>query len=247
MTSSDRPVTEAPFSYVGHELDIFSHAVVWKDYWSSKLLPYLGKNVLEVGAGTGTNTQFLMSAGQDRWVCLEPDGMLVSRLRASAEQFRSKSREFVVVEGKLPDAAPLGPFDTIIYIDVLEHIPADREEMEAAFKLLAPGGHIIVLSPAHQFLFTKFDEGLGHCRRYSRKTLRAAAPAGAREARLIYLDSIGLFASLGNKLVLQQSLPTVRQIKIWDRFFVRLSKLADPLLRYRFGKSLLAVWQNPAT
>jgi SAM-dependent methyltransferase len=227
-------------------LDIFSHALVWKDYWSSQLRPYLGKNVLEVGAGTGTNTQFLTQASQERWVCLEPDGSLVSRLRSAAEHFPSHPQKLLVLEGTLRDAAALGPFDTIIYIDVLEHIEADLQEMQAAYDLLIPGGHIAVLSPAHQFLFTPFDEALGHYRRYSRNSLKAVGPPGAREVRLIYLDCIGFFASLGNKLFLQKSLPTVRQIKLWDRVFVRLSKVIDPLLRNRFGKSLLAVWQKPA-
>lgn len=238
---------DASFSYTGHELDIFSHAVVWKGYWTAQIKPYFGKQVLEVGAGTGTNTHLLANGSHDRWTCLEPDNTLVTRLKEVVAELPSQPKQCEVVQGFLSDLAPTSLYDTILYIDVLEHIEHDQQEMEAAYQQLAPGGHVIVLSPAHQFLFTTFDEGLGHFRRYSRQTLRDAGPKGAKTARLIYLDSVGFFASLANRFLLKQKLPSVGQIKFWDRYLVRNSKWVDPILGYNFGKSVLGVWQKPIT
>ena len=59
-----------------------------------------------------------------------------------------------------------------------------------------------------------------------------------------YLDSIGMAASIANRFLLKASSPTPAQIELWDQRLVPLSKLCDPLLRYRLGKSLLAIWRR---
>jgi len=99
-----------------------------------------------------------------------------------------------------------------------------------------------VLAPAHAFLYTPFDCAIGHFRRYTTGTLRAIAPAGLRERKLVYLDSFGALALLGNRLLLRSALPTERQILTWDRFLVPGSRWLDPLLRHKAGKSVLGVW-----
>ena len=65
--------------------------------------------------------------------------------------------------------------------------------------------------------------------------------------RSIYLDSIGMLASIGNRLVLSQSMPRPGQIVLWDKVMVRCSRLVDPLLFYSLGKSVLSIWKPPPT
>jgi len=110
--------------------------------------------------------------------------------------------------------------------------------------LLGPGGHVVALSPAHQSLYTPFDAAIGHHRRYSKKTIAALTPPGLRLVRLRYLDAVGMLASLGNRLILNQSMPTPKQVALWDGVMVRLSRLVDPVTAYSLGKSVLAVWQK---
>jgi hypothetical protein len=136
-------------------------------------------------------------------------------------------------------------FDAILYIDVLEHIGDDRGELERAAAHLKPAGLLIVLAPAHQWLFTPFDQAIGHFRRYTKETLSAVVPRSLRRVELVYLDVVGLLASLGNRLLLRQTMPTARQIALWDRMMVPLSRAIDPLLLYTVGKSILGVWQRP--
>ena len=62
--------------------------------------------------------------------------------------------------------------------------------------------------------------------------------------RAVYLDSCGLCASLGNRLLLQQNLPTANQILFWDRRLVPVSRILDPLLFFKVGKSILGVWTS---
>jgi len=136
-------------------------------------------------------------------------------------------------------------FDTILYIDVLEHIEDHKSEMKLAWERLNKGGRIIVLSPAFQFLYSPFDEKIGHFRRYTKKSLRDTAPdLKDRLVKLKYLDSVGLLASLVNSLFMKISDPTLEQIKIWDTFMVPVSNKIDFLFSAFVGKQVMGVWEK---
>jgi hypothetical protein len=109
---------------------------------------------------------------------------------------------------------------------------------------LNPGGCVIVLAPAHQSLFTPFDKAVGHFRRYTKQTLAAVAAANLRREKLIYLDCVGLAASLANRLLLKQAMPSHAQIETWDRLMVPVSRVVDPMLVNAAGKSVLGVWRT---
>ena len=110
---------------------------------------------------------------------------------------------------------------------------------------MAPGGNLIILVPAHNYLFSPFDKAIGHFRRYNKKMLKKAAPKNLVQKKLIYLDSFGLFASLANKLLLKQSYPTLKQIKFWDNYIVPISRVMDKILFYSVGKTVVGIWQKP--
>jgi SAM-dependent methyltransferase len=231
------------YRYEGDELGLFEHAVNWKRYFNSHIGRHIRGHVLEVGSGLGGTTRLLCDGRQSRWTGLEPDAGLADLMRQRLAR-EPLPLPVEVQVGTLADLPADALFDTILYIDVLEHIEDDRAEMARAAARLAPGGRVIVLAPAHQFLYTPFDQAIGHYRRYSARTLRAAAPPDLREERVFYLDSVGLLASLGNRLVLQSAHPSLRQIRFWDRLLVRASRLADPLFFHRLGKSVLGIWRR---
>jgi SAM-dependent methyltransferase len=233
------------YHYVGGELELFANAIRWKNYYRGQLAPYIHGDVLEVGAGIGGTTRILCSSQADSWTSLEPDRRLLEQLRANYAS-DALPVNFEIVQGTLDSLPSERQFDTILYIDVLEHIENDRGELEQATRYLKPGGHLIVLAPAHQKLFSPFDESVGHYRRYSRTSLMALTPADTDVVRVFYLDSVGLLASLANRTLLRASMPSERQIRLWDRCFVPLSRLADPVFAYRLGKSVIAIWQAPA-
>lgn len=232
------------YHYVGDELDLFANAVRWKAYFRRRIVPYLGAEILEVGAGLGGTTRALCRGDETRWVCLEPDPALASRL-AAAQEAGHLPRSCVVIVGTLADQLQGEQFDSVLYMDVLEHIEGDRAEMAQAARRVKPGGYVIALSPAHQWLYTPFDRSIGHCRRYTRATMTNITPEGLELAWIGYLDSVGLLASLANKLLLHQAMPTPAQVSFWDRILVRLSEWVDPLVGHRVGKSVLAIWRRP--
>lgn len=231
------------FRYVGSELDIFAEALNWKAYWSSRIERWIWGSVLEAGAGIGANTPFLTNSAVGRWVCLEPDQQLIDQLTENLGSSTNGVPHEIVCGtlGTLPHGES---FDTILYIDVLEHIEDDAGEVRLAAERLRTGGHLIVLSPAHQWLYTPFDAAIGHFRRYNKPTMRRLTPAEMSLESLFYLDACGIAASTANRALLRQSMPTREQIRLWDRRIIPLSRLVDPLLRYSVGKSIVGVWRK---
>ena len=224
------------FCYSGSELELFRTAINWKETLKRHIQPHIRGRVLEVGAGIGGTTAVLRTGREDSWTCLEPDGALASEIERSLPAVEVKI-------GTLDLLPEENRYDTVLYVDVLEHIEDDEAEVRMAVQHLAAGGRLLVLAPAHQWLFSRFDESIGHYRRYNRKSLQALAQPGLKPVRICYLDSAGLLASTANKLFLSQKQPTPGQIQFWDRILVRASRWLDPLFGYRVGKSVLAVWE----
>lgn len=232
-------------SYIGSELEIFQHAVNWKGYYGNLIRQYLGAEVLEVGAGIGATTEILVTEQQKHWVCLEPDNSLAEEIVKKISEKKLPS----ICEARVGEVSHLADeerFDSVVYIDVLEHIENDKAEISRAAKHIRPGGHLVVLSPAHEFLYTPFDKAIGHFRRYSKSKINNLVDGtGLKPVRSIYLDSVGTVASLANKLLLRSSMPSKKQIRFWDRFLVPASRVTDKLTLGLVGKSILGIWQRP--
>jgi SAM-dependent methyltransferase len=230
------------FRYVGSELKLFAAARNWKTYWSEQIRPFLKGDTLEVGSGIGSNAQFLDPGGEGRWVCLEPDQYLAEQLIGNlGETMPQRASEAVC--GTLQSLAGQ-QFDTIIYVDVLEHVENDKEELNRAAEHLRGGGHLIVLSPAHQWLFSPFDVAIGHFRRYNSSILRRMSPTSLQLERIRYLDCAGMTLLAANAMLLRQSMPTKAQLRLWDRWFVPVSVILDKLFLYSVGKTIVAVWRK---
>jgi len=229
------------FKYPGDELVLFQHAKHWKKYFSKQIMPYIKGDVLEVGAGIGSTTLLLNDGSAKQWLMLEPDEQMYQLLKekTGSNLFPSNCR---LQSGTIDGVSAM--FDTIIYIDVLEHIENDAEEMKKAAGLLNEGGHIIVLAPAFQSLYSPFDKAIGHYRRYSKKKLKRIAPAGLKLMSCKYYDSVGYFASVMNKLFLKQKMPSLKQVRFWDRWMVPVSIVTDKVFFHSFGKSIIAVWEK---
>ncbi|MBD3243890.1 MAG: methyltransferase domain-containing protein [Chitinivibrionales bacterium] len=228
--------------YRGSELSLFARATNWKMYTKEVVSPYVKGAVLEVGAGIGTVTKILYSGQLLAWVCLEPDRSLYHQLSKTVCTRRLPNCR--AINGTLADLRSTDQFDTIVYVDVLEHIEDDRGELLLAAEHLRQDGNLVVLAPAHQWLYSPFDSAIGHFRRYGRNTLSSALPSGVVLVKTMYLDTVGLSASALNKLLLRRMKPSIRQIVLWDRFMVPLSRPLDRLSGYRIGKSLLMVAQK---
>lgn len=231
--------------YVGIELDLFAQATNWNAYIKSEIGPYIKGHVLEVGAGIGGITRIFFTGREESWTCLEPNKDLFQRLTKSMEQLLFNKNEFPkAIRGNIDYPDLNRKFDTILYIDVLEHIKNDELEIIKAARKLKKKGCLVVLAPAHQFLYSSFDAKIGHFRRYHRNRLIAIRPVDTKLLRVRYLDSVGCLASLGNKIILRAGIPTKNQISLWDRWMVPLSRIFDSTFSHKIGKSIYIVWQK---
>ncbi len=227
------------FEYSGNELETFALAKNWRKYWMGMVRGFLGSEVLEVGAGIGTITAGLRKP-EMKWVALEPDNEMFQVLE---KEFQNVDSGVAVFGKTLSEYSGIQKFDSVLYFDVLEHIEHDSREVELACSKLNPNGYLIILVPAHQSLFSPFDTEIGHFRRYDRDSLCLLKPKNMNQVLSRYLDSGGYFLSWANSKFLAQSAPTTTQIRFWDSLVIPVSRLVDRLLGFRFGKSLLIVWQ----
>jgi SAM-dependent methyltransferase len=131
--------------------------------------------ILEVGCGTGSNIAMLEGFG--RVDAIEPDD--------GARALAARRSGLAVKGGYLPDGVTLedGAYDLIVLLDVLEHIPGDREALSALRAKLAPGGRIIVTVPAMPWLWSAHDAAHHHQRRYTGRTLAAVFEASGFRLR----------------------------------------------------------------
>jgi hypothetical protein len=231
------------YAYPGGELALFAHAENWKAYFCQVLRPYIGGRVAEIGAGIGSTTEVLCTSAHDVWYALEPDRELFAELTTRARDGRL-APTVQPVNGTVSALAGIEPVDTMLYIDVLEHIEDDGAELQRAASSLKPNGNLIVLSPAYQALYSPFDAAIGHHRRYTLKSLRLLTPPELELRSGHYLDSIGVCTSIANRLLLRQSQPTRSQVLFWDRYIVPCSRMFDRATAFRFGKSVVAVWRR---
>ena len=231
------------FKYPGQELILFENATNWRKYFCGFIRPFLHGKILECGAGLGSICKVLNIENTSEWILLEPDTKMAGELKNKLLN-KKLPPNCKIIEGTTSVFENKPQFDTILYIDVLEHIENDRLEMQMASSLLNERGKLIILSPAFPSLYSKFDNAIGHYKRYTKKELDALIPESMECLFIHYLDSVGFFASLSNKKILKQDYPTKRQLNYWDKYMIPVSKFTDRVFNYSFGKSILGIWEK---
>jgi SAM-dependent methyltransferase len=157
----------------------------------SKIEPWMGGRILEVGCGLGNFTRFF--SGRERVVGIDFS-------REHLEEFRRRNPDLSHIELHAFDAGDpsltqLGKesFDTIVCLNVLEHVENDRQALRSFYQLLQPGGHLLLLVPAFPGLFGTLDLNGPHFRRYNRRGLEAfVAKAQFHLLKMQYFNLFGI-------------------------------------------------------
>lgn len=240
--SDRRPLAE--FSSADEELagslESLDGARNYAGWIYSMIDPFLGKDVLEVGAGHGTFTDLLLDGRNVTATDLSPScvDILERRFRDSPE-----------VQVQLCDVSTdfdLGLFDSAVMINVLEHLDEDLKVLTRIRHVLRPGGHLIVFVPAFETLYSEFDRKVGHRRRYRLAPLGALSErAGFLNVELKYVNSVGFVAwwILAKQLRLTPTQGIV--VKIFDMAIVPLLRGLESRWSPPFGQSLLLIAKVP--
>lgn len=216
MTSSEfAPNHDAALAEIGG-------AERYNEWMLSRARPYLGDDVIDAGAGIGTFVE-LLAREVETVAALEPHPPFAQLLR---ERFRGHAGVRVVeadaataARDRLVEAA-----DSIVCFNVLEHIPDDASALAAFHQLLRPGGHVLLLVPAHPQLYGAADAAFGHVRRYRLRPLRALLErCGFDVVTAKYVNPVGALGWLVSMRLLRRPKASPAAVKAFD--------LLVPLLR----------------
>ena len=225
--------------YLNEVLEFFDISDNYRSYQIELFGNYVGKEILEVGAGRGKIIEILAQNSEKQFTLLELDKNFFDILN---NKFNSKNIK--VLEERTQNIKE-NKFDTIFYLDVIEHIEDDRFELDTAYNLLKKNGHLIIIVPAFQILFSKFDQKVGHFRRYRKEFFkRYSDEKNLKIKKLVYFDFLGFFIILFSKLLnLTNSKKTTLGIKIWN-FLIPLSRLIDKITFHSIGKSIVCIYEK---
>lgn len=219
-------------------LESMSQAV-WYNQWTlKKFSSFLRGEILEVGCGIGNFTPFLTEYG--RVWAIDLDRRYVNQTRKALDD-KAKVGYGDIEKGEYFFNKK---FDSIVCLNVLEHIKDDRITLENLYKLLNPSGFLILLVPSHQFLYGEIDKSIGHFRRYTQKqledNLKRIGFKPVKSRKLNFLGSIGWF--IEGKLFKKRKIEEGK-IKIFNflaPFFLRIENLIEPPI----GTSILVIAQK---
>jgi glycosyltransferase involved in cell wall biosynthesis len=214
---------------------------------ADRFRPALGSRVLEIGAGFGNMTRQMTGEGRELLVASDLDPVALEYLRGVFREdaaVRVASYRFPLSEGNLGEIAALR-FDTVVCLNVLEHIEDDGATLSGLSAALPPGARLVLIVPALARLYGTLDEHLGHFRRYEKAELeQKIRAAGFALEGCRFLNKPGVFGWYVNGRILRR--------RVLPRGQLSLFKLMLPLLRREemrppdYGMSLLAIARKPA-
>ena len=227
--------------YPGRDLEAMSFAINYHKWILDEFRPFLGRRIVEVGAGTGSFSEMLLAENPESLTLIEPSEMF-DQLTATLAGPHGNTRlsfyhnKFTEVSDTL--SAP----DSIIYVNVLEHIEDDDAEMAAIRETLVPGGRCFIFVPAMKSLYGEFDRRIGHFRRYDKSALEEKCrKAGLTVVSSRYFDLFGVVPWwVKYKLLRSDSLGS-GAVTLYDKIAVPVTRLFESVIRPPLGKNILLI------
>lgn len=230
--------------YEGRDLEAMSFAQNYHTWILETFAPFMGDRVAEVGAGAGNISSMLLAAPLKELVAVEPsEGMfrLLSERIGNDERVVRKRGVFAEVCGEYA-----GHFDSVLYINVLEHIKDDATELRHAGTALKKGGHVCIFVPALSWLYSEFDASIGHYRRYHKPELhKLMEDAGFEVIQLRYFDVAGVLPWFLFLKLLRKRLDP-KNTERYDTYVIPYLKMLETRITVPFGKNLIAVGRKLA-
>jgi SAM-dependent methyltransferase len=239
-----RAVTESvSIDSVGLEtLEVMQNAQRYNAWQYGRIAPYLGARICEIGSGIGNMSELLVTAPRDLVVLTDRQPHYLEMLR---QKFAAGRLPVVVQQLDLPDPTATERFqqfalDTVVALNVVEHIEDDLAALRTIRALLQPGGRFVMLVPAFSALYGTLDLELGHFRRYTRSlVMTRLSEAGFHAERVFYFNFVGGLGWWLNARVLRRSQIAARQVRCFEAL-VPLLRLEDRF-RLPFGQSVISV------
>ena len=232
----------ADFEYDGRDLEITSFAKKYHEWIASLFRGFLGKRVAEIGAGSGNFSQLLMREPIEELVAVEPSRNIYPILKRNTKydaRIITHNKFFAEISSEYKNY-----FDSIVYVNVLEHIEDDAGELARIYESLRPGGHVCIFVPALQWLYSAHDASIGHYRRYYRKELISKLnTAGFEIVKVRYFDFAGIIPWLVVFKWLKRN-ASAGSISFYDTFITPISRVIESIISPPIGKNLILIGEK---
>lgn len=220
-------------------LDTIAQANQFNDWMFETIKPFCSGRILEIGSGIGNISSRFIDHNYDI-VLSDVREQYCDQLSIKFPNSSVQLVDLVKSDFKKNYKDLIGQFDTIVALNVVEHIEDDRYALANIKQLLKPGGKCVILVPAFDALYNAFDKELFHFRRYNRKTLKALMSDHLKISYSRYFNPIGVFGWYLNGSILKKKNIPSDQMKMFDHY-VPLFKMVDFFTKQLFGLSVMAV------
>ena len=231
--------------YAGKDLEAMSFAVNYHRWILSIFEPYLGTRVVEVGAGKGSFSELLLERRLESLSLVEPSTAMYQTLCRRMEELNPSvtvSTYNDVFESVAEQIRSSERPDSIIYVNVLEHIENDVNELKVINNTLEAGGRLFIFVPALRWLHGSMDRQLGHFRRYTRTELeKKCVASGFRVIASRYFDVLGVLPWWVKYRLLQSKEMEPGAVRFYDQRVVPVAKTLESSLTPPIGKNVLLI------
>jgi SAM-dependent methyltransferase len=235
-----------PVAYVGRDLEAMSFAVNYHRWILQIFKPYLGTRLVEVGAGNGSFSELILEHAVESLSLIEPSKAMYEILRDRLNQqltatarIETYNSIFEQVAGQIKTTQHP---DSIIYVNVLEHIADDEAELQTVNETLGAGGRLFIFVPAMHWLFGSIDEQIGHFRRYSKAELEdKCRRAGFEIVAARYFDFIGIAPWWVKYCLLRSDAVESWLVKLYDKFVVPAAEIMESIIEPPAGKNIILI------
>jgi SAM-dependent methyltransferase len=232
-----------PALYVGKDLEAMSFAEKYHQWILDEFRPYLQGDVAEVGAGSGNFTSLLAATKTiDSLTSFEPSENMYNILCERVKQYERVTAVNGYFAQGLDDR---NHYDAVVYVNVLEHIEKDLDELKFVRDSLNPRGVLCIFVPALSWLYSDLDREVGHFRRYHKEPLKSLVEdAGFEIIKIKYFDMFGVIPwyilfVLFNKTI------SGSNVSLYDKWVVPVIRKIESLISPPLGKNLLLVCTKP--
>jgi len=234
-----------PDHFVLSDQQIMNQATNYNSWIFNLVEPYLGKSVLEVGAGIGNfSIEILNHPNVQELTIVEINSRCINEHKLNIKYQKKPDLKVRYIHGDFAHIdLPANKFNTIIAINVLEHIAQETKALQNLYKGLSPGGFATILVPAFQCLKGSIDKRLGHYRRYNKHVVKSIMQnVCLRVVTMRYYNTFGFFGWLINFRILKRTKQSIKQVIIFDKYIFPIQKFIEKFTPWLpFGQSLFIV------
>jgi 2-polyprenyl-3-methyl-5-hydroxy-6-metoxy-1,4-benzoquinol methylase len=225
-------------------LEALSKADALNQWLYDKIKGFANGQILEIGSGIGNiSAHLLKNQPTVTLTDLRPEycRLLETKFAGHPHLQGIYEMDLVLPDFSVKNSALLGKFDTVIALNVVEHIELDRLAIHNASQLLRKNGRVVILVPAGPWLYNSLDRELGHFKRYTKSGLNNLLESeGFRVQDSLYFNAAAIAGWWISGHMLREKIITSTKLNLYNRL-VPLFRIADWFITPFTGVSVISV------